>query len=44
MTEKRETTETVELTEANPEILQILKLTDKELQKMALRETKRGNR
>lgn len=44
MTEKRETTGTVELTEANPEILQILKLTDKELQKMALRETKRGNR
>ena len=44
MTEKRNTTETVELTEANPEILQILKLTDKELQKMVLRETKGGHR
>ena len=44
MTEKRKTTEAIELPEANPEILQILKLTDKELQKVMLRETKGGNR
>ena len=44
VTEKRKTTEAIELPEANPEILQILKLTDKELQKVMLRETKGGNR
>lgn len=44
VTEKRKTTEAIKLPEANPEILQILKLTDKELQKVMLRETKGGNR